>query len=154
MYKVWMDVTITQQPELRMAGIRHIGPYMEIGSTFGRLGGMLKGPPPPGSQMIALYHDDPDTTPAPKLRSDAGITLPGQTRCPDGLIEQRVPAGKYARVVHKGGYEGLPAAWNTLKKEWLPANGYRGTASYEIYVNNPMTTAKPELLTEIYLRLE
>ena len=29
-----------------------------------------------------------------------------------------------------------------------------GHPSYEIYVNNPMTTEKSELLTEIYLRLD
>jgi effector-binding domain-containing protein len=29
-----------------------------------------------------------------------------------------------------------------------------GHPSYEVYVNNPMTTEKAELLTEIYLRLE
>ena len=152
-----MDVTITERPEVRIAGIRHIGPYHEIGGAFARLGGMLKGPPPAGSQMIALYHDDPDTTPPQNLRSDAGITLTGHTRCPDGLIEHRAPAGKYAMAVHRGGYEGLPAAWNALKKEWLPASGYRGhqgSASYEIYVNNPMTTEKADLLTEIYLRLD
>ena len=39
-----MDVTIVQQPELRVAGIRHIGPYQEIGREFGRLGGFLKRP--------------------------------------------------------------------------------------------------------------
>ena len=49
-----MDVTIVDQPELRVAGIRHIGPYPDIGREFGRLGGMLKGPPPAGSQMIAV----------------------------------------------------------------------------------------------------
>jgi AraC family transcriptional regulator len=149
-----MQVTIVERPELRIAGIRHIGPYHEIGSAFRRLGGMLKGPPPAGSQMIALYHDDPDATAPHSLRSDAGITLPGHTRCPDGLIEHRVPGGKYAMVVHKGSYEGLPAVWNRLKNEWLPPTGYRGSASYEIYVNNPMTTEKAELLTEIYLRLD
>src|SRR4029079_16366362 len=58
-----MEVTIVEQPELRIAGIRHIGPYQEIGREFGRLGHILKGPPPPGSQMIALYHDDPEVTP-------------------------------------------------------------------------------------------
>ena len=149
-----MDVQVTQQPELRIGAIRHIGPYNLIGDAFGRLGNILKGASPAGTQMIALYHDDPDTTAPNLLRSDAGITLPGHTPCPNGLIEHRIPAGKYAKAVHQGSYEGLPEAWNTLKKEWLPANGYRGTASYEIYVNNPMTTQKADLLTEIYLRLE
>ena len=150
-----MDVQIVNQPELRIAGIRHIGPYHEIGRAFGSLGGMLKGPPPAGAQMIALFHDDPAVTPPDKLRADAAITLIGQSSSPGGLIEQRVPAGRYARTIHKGGYEGLPAAWNALKSEWLPKSGHRmGSPSYELYLNNPMTTAKPELLTEIYLRLD
>ena len=150
-----MDVTIMEQPELRVAGIRHIGAYHEIGREFARLGGIIKGPPPVGSQMIAVYHDDPDDTPTDHLRSDAALTLPGNLHAPDGLIEHRLPAGRYARTVHKGSYEGLPATWNALKKEWLPKNGHRmGQPSYEIYVNNPMTTAPAELLTEIYLRLQ
>ena len=33
------------------------------------------------------------------------------------------------------------------------ANTIMGHPSYEIYVNNPMTTDKAELLTEVYLRL-
>lgn len=150
-----MDVTIVNQPDLRIAGIRHIGPFHEIGREFGRLGGLLKGPPPAGSQMIALYHDDPAVTPPDKLRSDAALTLPGSAHAPSGLIEQHVPAGRYARTIHKGGYEGLPATWNALKNEWLPKSGHTmGHPSYEIYLNNPMTTEKPELLTEIYLRLD
>jgi AraC family transcriptional regulator len=148
-----MEVTIVQQPDLRIAGIRHIGPYMEIGREFGRLGGLLKGPPPAGSQMIAVYHDDPEVTPADQLRADAAISLPGHTHAIDGLIEQHVPAGRYAKAVHKGGYEGLPDAWKSVK-EWAAKNGHKmAHPGYEIYVNNPMTTEKPELLTEIYMRL-
>jgi AraC family transcriptional regulator len=150
-----MDVTIVNQPDLRIAGIRHIGPYQEIGREFGRLGGLLKGPPPAGSQMIALYHDDPEVTPSDKLRSDAALSLPGKAPSPLGLIEQHIPAGRYAKAIHKGGYEELPAAWAALKNEWLPKSGHKmGHPSYEIYLNNPMTTEKAELLTEIYLRLD
>ena len=150
-----MDVTIVDQPELRIAGIRHIGPYQQIGQSFGRIGGMLKGPPPAGAHMIALFHDDPAKTAPDRLRSDAALILPPGASTPDGLIEQRVPAGRYAKTVHEGGYEGLPSTWNALKTEWLPSSGHSmGHPSYEIYLNNPMTTEKAELLTEIYLRLE
>lgn len=148
-----MDVTIVDQPELRIAGIRHIGPYQQIGKAFARLGGLFKAPPP-GSQMIALYHDDPDVTAPDQLRSEAALTLPAGSHASDGLVEQRVPAGRYAKTVHQGSYDGLAAAWNALKHDWLPKSGYRGTTSYEIYLNNPMTTKPEELLTEIYLRLE
>ena len=148
-----MDVTIVTQPELRIAGIRHIGLYHEIGREFGRLGSLLKGPPPAGAQMIALYHDDPVVTPTDHLRSDAALTLPGSTRAPAGLIEQRVAAGRFAKTVHNGGYETLPATWEALK-QWMPANGHTmANPSYEIYLNNPMTTPKEGLLTEIYMRI-
>jgi AraC family transcriptional regulator len=150
-----MDVTIKEQPELRIAGIRHIGPYQEIGKAFRSLGGQFKGAPPAGSQMIALYHDDPAVTAPDQLRSDAALTLPPGTHAPDALIEQRVPKGRYAMTVHHGSYEGLPATWDRLKSDWLPNSGHRmGHPSYEVYLNNPMTTKPEELLTEIYLRLE
>lgn len=150
-----MEVTIVEQPELRIAGIRHIGPYQEIGREFGRLGKILNGAPPPGSQMIALYHDDPATTAAEQLRSDAALTLSVHTAAPNGLIEQRVPGGRFARTVHRGGYEGLPHTWNALKNEWLPGSGHRMMhPGYEIYVNNPMTAATADLITEIYMRLD
>ena len=149
-----MDVSIVEQPELRIAGIRHIGPYPEIGQEFGRLGGILKGAPPAGSKMIAVFHDDPAVTPADKLRADAALTLAGKTPAPMGLIEQRVPKGRYAKAVHKGGYEGLPAAWAALK-DWAQHHGRKPLQpGYEVYVNNPMTTEKPELVTEIYMRVD
>lgn len=150
-----MEVTIKQQPELRVAGIRHIGPYQNIGQAFARIGGILKGPPPAGSQMIAVYHDDPATTAPDQLRSEAAITLPGGVPNPDGLIEQRVAAGRYAVTSYKGSYDGLPAVWAALKTEWLPLSGERmGHPGYEVYLNNPGNAAPQELLTEIYLRLQ
>lgn len=149
-----MEVAIVEQPELRVAGLRHIGAYHEIGREFARLGGMLNGPPPAGSQMIAVFHDDPAVTPADRLRSDAALTLHGRTPAPMGLTEQRVPAGRYAKAVYAGGYEGLPGAWAALK-DWASLNGRKvGQPGYEIYVNNPMTTEKADLRTEIYMRVE
>lgn len=148
-----MDVTITERPELRIAGIRHIGPYHDIGREFGRLGGILKGPPPKGSQLIAVFHDDPATTPAERLRSDAAITLAGSVASPMGLIEQRVPRGRFAHAVHHGGYEGLPATWNAVR-EWATQNGHAiANPGYEIYLNTPMDAQPSDLRTEIYLRL-
>jgi AraC family transcriptional regulator len=149
-----MDVNVTQQPELRVAGIRHIGPYMEIGREFGRLGGMLKGPPPAGAQMIAIYYDDPDHTASDQLRSDAAITLPGHTASPLGLIEHRVPAGRFAKATHHGSYRGLPDAWTAIK-QWAVKNGHApANPGYEIYLNTPMDTPEEDLVTEIYLRLQ
>jgi AraC family transcriptional regulator len=149
-----MDVTIKDQPELRVAGIRHIGPYHEIGREFGKLGSIAGPAIKPGMMLIGVFHDDPATTPTDRLRSDAAITLPDGAHAPNGLVEHRVPAGRYATTIHVGPYEGLPEAWARLKTEWLPKSGHTmGHPSCEIYLNNPTNTPKPELRTEIRMRL-
>jgi AraC family transcriptional regulator len=154
-----MDVEIKDMPARRLGTVRHIGPYNQVGEAFQRLGdiagraGLFSRP---GAAMLALYHDDPEATPPDQLRSDAAIAVPDDLELPAGLAEQRVAAGKYACTVHIGPYDRLPDAWARLMGEWLPASTHRlgAGASYEIYHNNPMNTAKEKLETEICIPLE
>ena len=153
-----MQVEITEMPELRVASVRHIGPYSQVSQAFERLGS-IAGPAglfaQPGAAMIGLYHDDPETTPKEELRADAGVVVSASARLPQGLNEQRLPAGKYAKVAHKGAYEQLGDTWARLLGEWLPSSGYRlgPTPSFELYRNTPMDTPKEQLVTEIYAPL-
>jgi AraC family transcriptional regulator len=152
-----MHVEIKDMPARRLATIRHIGPYNQVGEAFQQLGAIAgaNGLFRPGTEMIALYHDDPDATSPNQLRSDAGITVPDELALPSGLAEQRVAAGKYACTVHVGPYDRLGDTWARLMGEWLPASDHRlgGGASYEIYLNNPTTTPKEKLETEICIPL-
>jgi len=153
-----MEVQIKEMPELRVGAVRHVGPYNQIPQAFERLGSIV-GPTGlagrPDAAMVAIYYDDPDTTPQPELRSDAGITVPERTPLPAGLTEQRLAAGRYARTVHVGPYEQLGDAWARFMGEWLPSSGFRigQGASYEIYRNTPATVPKEQLLTDLYLPL-
>jgi AraC family transcriptional regulator len=153
-----MEAEITTQPELRVAALRHVGPYNRISEAFGRLGGIAgrAGLMGPSTMMLAIYHDDPETTPEAELRSDAAVTLSATAPLPDGLTELRIPAGRYARATHKGPYEGLGDAWARLMGEWLPHSGHRvgDGVSFEVYRNNPMTAKPSELLTEMYVPLK
>jgi AraC family transcriptional regulator len=152
-----MDVEITSRPELRAVAIRHVGPYSRISEAFGRLGaiagraGLIR----PGTTMMALYHDDPETTPEEKLRSDAALTIPADAKVPDGLTELMIPAGRYARMTHVGPYDNLGDAWARLMGEWLPSSGHRvgEGAAYEVYRNNPTDTKPSDLVTELYVPL-
>lgn len=149
-----MDVEITAMPEQRVGAVRHIGPYNQISEAFGRLGeiagkaGLFANP---GASMIALYHDDPESTPPDKLRSDAALTVSDDAALPPDLREQRLPAGRYAKTLHVGGYETLGDTWARFLGEWLPSSGERlaDGPSYERYLNNPMNTPKDQLRTEI-----
>jgi AraC family transcriptional regulator len=152
-----MDVTIKDMPACRLAVVRHVGPYMQIGEAFARLGAIV-GPAGligPDTTMLAIFHDDPETTPPQDLRSDAALTMPDDARLPDGVSDMRLPAGRYAMTSHVGPYEQLGDVWARFMGEWLPTSGERlaDTPSYEIYRNTPADVPADRLVTEIYLPL-
>ena len=150
-----MNVEIKHMPALRVATVRHVGPYSRISEAFGRLGdiagraGLFNGKP----TMLAVYHDDPQSTPEPELRSDAAIVVADNATIPEGMGEETLPAGRYASTLHVGPYEQLGDAWGRLMGQWLPQSGERGQDgdSYEIYLNNPTDVPKHELRTELYI---
>lgn len=153
-----MDVEIKQMPELRVATLRHVGPYNRISQAFERLHQIagkqqLFGP---DSAMLAIFHDDPETTPPSELRSDAGLVVAANAVIPGELAEQRLPAGRYARTVHRGSYEQLGDSWSRFMGEWLRSSGQRMTENglaYELYRNTPADVPKDSLITELYLPL-
>ena len=153
-----MDVEITTRPELRAAAMRHVGPYSRISEAFTKLGAIAgrAGLLGPSTTMIAIYHDDPETTPEEKLRSDAAVVVPQDAKVPRELSELTIPAGRYARATHVGPYDSLGDSWARLMGEWLPSSGHRvgeGVA-YEVYRNNPMNAKPDELLTDMYVPLQ
>jgi AraC family transcriptional regulator len=153
-----MDVEIKDMPDLRVVAVRHVGPYNQIPQAFGRLG-QIAGPAglfsQPGAAMVAIYHDDPESVPQDQLRSDAGIVVPENAALPRGLEEHHLAAGRYARTVHIGPYEQLGDTWARFMGEWLPSSGHRvgNGASYELYRNDPRTTPKEDLRTDLYVPL-
>jgi len=153
-----MNVEVHTMPELRVAAVRHAGPYNEIAEAFARLGaiagpaGLLR---QPGVTMVAIYHDDPETTAAAELRSDAGLVIPPDAALPRELVELHLPPGSYARTTHRGPYTRLGDAWARFMGEWLPASGHRvgPGGSYEVYRNTPETASPDELVTDLYLSI-
>ena len=152
-----MEVEIKEMPELRVGAVRHVGPYNQIPKAFERLGavagpaGLLRH----AGSMIAIYHDDPETTPQDQLRSEAALVVPEGINLPEGLVEEHIAGGRYARTLHVGPYEQLGDVWARFLGEWVPASGNRigDGVSYEIYLNNPTQVPKQELRTELYVPL-
>lgn len=153
-----MDFEIVQQPEFRVIGVRHVGPYDQIRPAFERLGTIagkagLFGRD--GVRMLGVYHDNPQRTAPQQLRSDAALTLPDGEAVPYGLDERRVGGGKFLKIVHRGSYERLAESWQAAM-EAANADGrrMRPAASYELYVNAPGQVAEEDLQTEIYVPIE
>jgi AraC family transcriptional regulator len=152
-----MAIEIEQLNTMRVGAVRHVGPYDKIGPKFQQLGaiagqaGLFQAP---GAVMLGIFHDNPRETPAENLRSDAAIAVSGETPLPEGLTEQVVPGGRYARFTHIGSYEGLPGAWTQFSASLGSAYRMREGPGLEIYRNNPMNTPKEELRTDLYMPVE
>lgn len=152
-----MIVRIEETPALRLAAVSHTGPYIEVGAAFERL--MLwaagAGALGPDSQMIGVYYDDPSSTPAADLRSDACLTLPDGLAPggPSRLLE--IPGGPRAVLRHVGPYAELHRAYDHLYGVWLPESGREPADQppYERYLNTPRETPPNELITEVTLPL-
>lgn len=160
--EIRMNTVLKDMPPLRVVAVRHTGPYHRIAEAFAKLGAIaaqtkLLGP---GAQMVAVYYDDPETTPPSELRSDAAISVaPGASLpapLPEGLSELEIPSGRYACATHVGPYEQLGDAWSRLLGVWLPASGHRMKDSicFELYRNTPADVPKEQLQTELYVPLE
>jgi AraC family transcriptional regulator len=88
-------VEVKELPPMRLLFLRrHVGPYSQVGQTWGRLtmwAGM-RGLPGPGMQTIGIVHDDPDVTPPEKVRCDPGVVMTRPVQ----------PEGGYATFTHEG----------------------------------------------------
>lgn len=150
-------IDMRELPALRLAAVRHIGPYHGIGAAFDRLQawGAARGLVGPGTRFFGLYHDDPGSVPAAELRSDAGFTVGSEAAGEGDVRILEVPAARVAVLRFRGPYAELERPYAWLYGEWLPASGEEPAdrPGLEEYVNDPRATPPPELLTDIMLPL-
>lgn len=151
------DVEYRKTKPLRLAALRHRGPYMEIGSAFERLfawaGG--RGLLAPGTRCIGVYYGDACGVPAADLVSDACIAVGPEVEGDGDVRIIELAGGRHAVIVHKGPYSELERAYSWLYRSWLPQSGLEAAdrPCFEDYVNDPRSLPPSEWLTEIYLPL-
>ena len=151
-------VSIENRPAHRLAGIPHRGSYLDIGSKFERLGGLMaaRGTLPDIRGMVGLYYDDPDAVAEADLRSHAAVSVTETAAIDDPLEESHLPAGRFAVMHHKGPYSDLKSAYMYLFGEWLPASDEEPADGpcVEFYLNNPTDTAPEDLRTDVCVPLK
>lgn len=150
-------VEVKELPPMQVVFLRHVGPYNEVGATWGRLmmwAGM-RGLLGPGMKMFGIVHDDPEVTSQDKIRYDAAVTVsrPVQPEGDFGVME--IARGRYAVFTHKGPYDQLSKTYQQIFGGWLPKSGHalRDVPSFEQYVNSPQNTTPEDLLTLIHVPL-
>ena len=150
-----VSVALKTLPSCRVAFARHTGPYAGVGGTWEALCAWagerrLFGA---DTRFLGICYDNPDVTPAGRIRYDACLTVSGPTE-PEGRFGvQEIAGGTFAEVVHKGPYEAMKEVYDWLAGSWLPASGYEAADRpfLEIYRNTPDDVPDEQLITELLL---
>ncbi len=151
------SVDVRHVAAVRLAGLDHHGPYMQVGKAFESAYTRLaaQGLARPDTRWLAVYLDDPATLPEGQLRSRAGLSLPSGTSAQPPLITFELGGSVCAVLRHQGPYASMRAAYQWLYGHWLVRCGREAADSpvFEEYLNNPRDTAPADLLTDICLPL-
>ena len=156
-----MDIRVENVKKKRLVALRHIGPYNRIGRCFGQLSHWaelngFEGVP------LAVFHDDPHTTPEDELRADACLAVGEDFQLPDGakaggqeLTISEVGPGEYAVTTHLGYYDGLELAWDEFLSHIKEMGRDLGQGPcFEIYLNDCSVVPEKEVRTDLYTRLK
>ena len=153
-----MNVQIKKIEPMRVAFMRHIGPYQECGAVWEKFCAWAgaQGLFGADAQFIGMSHDDPEVTPPEKIRYDACVTVDKDFKAEGDVGVQEIPGGEYAVITHFGPYEKMNETYAKIMGEWLPRSGReaRSTPCFEVYLNAPENTAPEDLITDIYIPLE
>lgn len=152
-----LEVRVEELPAKRVAFLRHVGAYEQVGETWGRLmtwagsHGLFKSAP----VMLGICYDDPEITPPDKMRYDAALVVAEEIQAEKEIGIQQIGGGKYAVATHRGPYQNIGETYARLCGEWLPGSGREllPAPTLEIYRNSPWNTQPEDLLTNIYLPL-
>jgi AraC family transcriptional regulator len=145
-------------PAVRVAFIRHVGPYEQAPAQFERLmqwAGSLATRRGTKQEplLLGIAHDNPALTPASQLRFDCCVAVTDDVRHGEGDVGiETVLGGRYAAAVHQGSFATLARTYRWLARDFLPQQGLvlRPAPSVEIYLTPPDTGAT-DGITEVLL---
>jgi AraC family transcriptional regulator len=152
-----MKVEIKNIDKMRVAFVRHVGPYDQVGKAWDRLCMYLgkAGCLGAGSQFVGICYDDPDVTAPEKIRYDACVTVDEDFEPEGDIAVQTIGGGEYAVTTHFGSYNKLGQTYTKLFRQWLLQSDreLRSQPCLEFYLNDPESTEPEDLLTDICVPL-
>ena len=108
------------------------------------------------SKFYGINWDDPEITPNEKVRYDACISIPKNTKVKTDFSYKTISGGKYLCFLYKGDYQYLGLVYNHIFRDWIIKMEYnlREEPIFEQYINNKETTPTKDLLTEIFIPIK
>ncbi|MBU0691463.1 AraC family transcriptional regulator [bacterium] len=153
-----MEAKIEKMKPMKVAFVRHVGPYNQCEAAWGKLCGnpAVQKELGQNTAYIGICYDDPDITAAGKIRYDACATVSEQFEPVNGIETQVIEGGDYVVLIHHGSYDGLHDKYRWLYGEWLPGSGReaKSAPSLEIYDKHGDMSKPEELITRICVPLK
>lgn len=152
------SVTLREQPELRLAYIRHIGPYfalqgmsgaaLGLDQAFDRLLGwaMSRGLWENGTWVYGLCPDNIRVTPPRYCQYDVCMPVDETVREDDVVSIQHIKGMTYAAIETWGDSATLMQAWQWVIEDWAPSQGLVASdqTPFEIFHAEKGTLLYPE----------
>ena len=142
-----MKVSVIEWPAVKVAYLRHVGPYGEPLSRFWQeeaypwmvSNGLL------GLPRYGVSLDDPGVTRPGQCRYDAAVAIKGPLAAPGKAALTTLPGGRYAVAPFRGTSGQIGAAWDRLLRDGCPrvACSWMGDRSWSITPRTRPSTRRP-----------
>lgn len=150
---------------IHVAFIRHVGPYDSVlpeGASFGSAWDELfewaetNGMDHRESLLVGIAHDDPNITPAEKIRFDVCMQVPQDFQPRGSIGFQTIQPGWYAHAKHTGPVEQIGETYQRLAAVLFQSPRYRMRLSppVEIYSHTRVNEQIVLHHTHVYLAIE
>ncbi len=153
-----MQIEVKHLAPTRVAFVRHFGPYREVGRAWETLCGWAgrRGLMGPNVRFLGASYDDPEITPADKLRYDACIIVDGSVEPEGDIGVQEIGGGRYAVATHEGPYETFSETYAQIYGGWFSRQEFDPGPSpcLEFYLNDPESTAPDDLRTDVWVPIQ
>lgn len=155
--EMMINVEIKTMPSRRIAVVEHRGSPQTLGDSIKQLMNWTtsKAITLKAGDAFGIAYDDPELTNPSLFRFDLGVRVPDSMQLEGAVVEKRLPAGRYAVVMHKGSRENISETVHALYRDWLPQSQEEPGhfPCVFCYHNFDHEVAQTDYLTECWLLL-